>query len=51
MGQTVETLIDEHMQAGVHNIIFDGSSHASGVYLYRLMTPGLTATRKMLLIK
>ncbi|MBT4485076.1 MAG: T9SS type A sorting domain-containing protein, partial [Candidatus Latescibacteria bacterium] len=51
MGQTVETLVAGHMQAGMHNIMFDGSSHASGVYFYRLVTPGYTATRKMLLIK
>lgn len=51
MGQTVETLVERHMQAGAYNIMFDGSSYSSGVYLYRLMTPGYTATNKMLLIK
>jgi hypothetical protein len=30
---------------------FNGASLASGVYFYRLNTGGLTAARKMLLIK
>lgn len=51
MGQEVMSLIDENLAAGTHHIVFDGSSHASGVYFYYITAPGYTAARKMLLIK
>lgn len=51
MGQEVAHLVENRLPAGVHRIVFDGSSYSSGVYFYRLTAPGFIATRKMLLIK
>ena len=53
MGRIVETLIDQKPHsAGVHTIQFNGSTLASGVYLYRLETASsVLMTRRMLLIK
>ncbi len=51
LGNVVESLIDNELGAGYHEIIFDGSQLASGVYFYKLTTPKYTSARKMLLIK
>jgi len=50
-GQKVATLIDSHMSAGSHSVIFDGSDLGNGIYLYRLKSKGFTKTGKMLLMK
>lgn len=50
-GQRVATLAKGIHQHGSHNIVFDGSSLSSGVYLYRLQTSRQVFTRKMVLVK
>jgi hypothetical protein len=50
-GQTVETLVDGHLEAGRHALTWDGSNVASGVYFYRLEAADETVTRKMTLLK
>jgi hypothetical protein len=51
LGRVVATLLDGTRQAGVYSIVFDGSRLPSGVYLYRLSTPGKELTRTMTLLK
>ncbi len=51
MGRQIEVLADGTLPAGRHEFSFDGSRLASGIYIYRLTTPGKTITQKMLLIK
>jgi len=50
-GQKVATLVDQHMSAGKHSVIFDGSDFGSGVYLYRFKSERFEKMGKMLLIK
>ncbi len=50
-GELVSTLVDGQMTAGAHKVHFDGSAMASGVYFYTLENAGMTATRKMVLVK
>lgn len=50
-GRRVATLIDETLQAGSHERIWDASNLASGVYIARLITPEQTFVRKLTLIK
>ncbi|MCH8566708.1 MAG: DUF4397 domain-containing protein [Balneolales bacterium] len=50
-GRLVAELINEHRAAGVHQVRFDGSSFASGMYIYQLEAGFFSSTRKMLLIK
>jgi subtilisin family serine protease len=51
LGQRVTQLVDETLPAGSHSVVFDGSSLASGVYLYRLATDKSQISRKMVMIK
>jgi len=51
LGQLVETLVDQEMQSGYHEVNFDGSGLASGIYLYQLQAGEYISIRKMVLIK
>ena len=52
LGELVVKLInDEQFEAGYHQVIFENSSLASGVYIYRLMAGDYIGTKKMLIIK
>jgi uncharacterized protein (TIGR03790 family) len=51
LGQAVATLVDGVESPGVHVATFDGSSLASGLYIYRLKTSDFSSTHKMLLVK
>ena len=52
LGEKVATLVDEIRTEGLHEVRFDASSFASGVYLYRLKTArGLVDIKKMILIR
>jgi len=51
IGRKITTLLDEPIESGFHSVDFDGSSLASGMYLYRITTNEASITRKMLLIK
>jgi hypothetical protein len=55
-GRLVATLAEGWRDAGEHQVTFDGSKLASGVYLYRLTSSGsgttpTTVTGKMVLLK
>ncbi len=50
-GQKVATLVEGNLAAGTHKVTWDGRDHSSGVYFYRLDTPGFSDTRKMILLK
>jgi hypothetical protein len=56
LGQIVRTLVDQSQNAGEHLASWDGRDDAgrevsSGVYLYRLKSGDLLATRKLALIR
>jgi len=51
LGQLVETLVDREMESGYHEINFDASRLASGVYLYQLQSSDYISVKKMLLLK
>jgi hypothetical protein len=51
LGAEVTTLVHENMQAGYHDITFNGSNLASGVYFYRITAGDFTDVKKMVLIK
>ena len=49
-GRKVEELIDGWRDAGSHELTFDASNLASGIYFYRLETGDFSAVRKMILM-
>ena len=50
-GRELLVLADGVRKAGTHTVRFEGSSLASGVYLYRLAVRGTQVTRAMLLVR
>jgi len=50
-GREVSTLINQELNAGIHQIEFDGSNLPSGVYFYRLVAGSLSETKKVVLRK
>jgi hypothetical protein len=56
LGQRVSKLLDGPVEAGLHSVEWDGTDDsgrrvASGVYFYRLTSPTISETRKMVLLK
>lgn len=51
LGQLVSTVYEGRLSAGVHKYEWDGSTAASGVYLYRLTAGEYVESKKMLLLK
>ena len=51
LGKEIVTLVNDVKSAGVHEVSFDGSGLASGVYFYTLQTGKFTQTHKMILMK
>ncbi len=50
-GETVATLVNGEQAAGSYDTVFDASGLPSGVYLYRLTTPVVSQSRKMMILK
>jgi hypothetical protein len=50
LGQEVANLVNDTEEAGYHDVRFDGSGLASGVYFYRLRASDYVATKKLLLL-
>ena len=50
-GQVVARLVNGWQDAGSHNVAFDGTNLASGIYVYRLTAGGFNATGKLILLK
>jgi hypothetical protein len=51
LGGEVATLINKKLPAGWHEVVWDASGLAGGVYLYQLKTEGYVKTRKLVLMK
>jgi len=51
LGEHIGTIVETHQQAGNHEVSFDASRLASGVYIYRIQAGDFIQARKMLLVK
>ena len=51
LGREVSVLVNEKRDAGVHEVKFNGSGLASGMYFYRLQAGDFVQTRKFCLIR
>ncbi|MCD6163540.1 MAG: T9SS type A sorting domain-containing protein [candidate division Zixibacteria bacterium] len=50
-GAKVTTLVNEHMNAGSHEVVWNASDVASGVYFYKLTAGGVSETKQAVMIK
>jgi len=51
LGREVKTLLNEFRKAGHHEIEFNASQLASGMYVYRMTSGSFSQIRKMMLVK
>jgi endoglucanase len=51
VGKEISVLVDKFMTAGNHQVTFNATGLASGIYVYRLATDEHTITKKMLVLK
>ncbi|MDH7604099.1 MAG: CotH kinase family protein [Melioribacter sp.] len=51
LGNKVATLINEEKSAGKHYVKFNGKNLASGIYVYKLISPHVSLSKKMMLMK
>lgn len=51
LGREVATPVNRKLNAGVYEVPFDGTSMASGIYFFRLVTENYSETKRMVLIK
>ena len=51
LGQMVTKVVDREMVAGRHDVTFDASSMASGLYMYSISVNGFSDLKKMVLIR
>ena len=50
-GKHVETIVNNKMQAGAHEVTWNASAYSSGVYIYKIESESYSETKKMILIK
>ena len=50
-GKLVETLINNEMQAGAHDVTWNAANYSTGVYFYTIKTRSDSDVKKMMLIK
>ena len=51
LGRRISELINEKLQSGTYNAVFDGSNFTSGIYFYSLETESFRETKKFILLK
>lgn len=51
LGKEIATLINTSQDAGKHNVTFDASNLASGLYIYTINAGNFTSSKKMMLLK
>jgi hypothetical protein len=51
LGQIVETLLNQHMKAGNHEVEFNAQNLSSGIYYYRFKAGEFQDVKKMVVIK
>jgi hypothetical protein len=51
LGRRIAVLVDQEQDPGDHQVRFDGTGCAGGVYYYRIMTESFTQTRSCVLLR
>lgn len=51
LGEKIKTLFEGEATTGTHRLFFDAAGIPSGLYFYRLKTPGVSLTKKMVIMR
>lgn len=51
LGREVATLVNEKLESGSHEVVWNASKYSSGVYFYKLTAGSYTSTKKLVLMK
>jgi hypothetical protein len=51
IGREIQTLVNEQLQPGTYEVMFDGSNLASGIYFYQLKSENFSETKKLIITK
>ena len=51
LGMEISSLINESLQQGTYQAVFNGSDYSSGIYFYKLETDDFQETKRMILLK
>jgi hypothetical protein len=51
LGREVKTIINERLEAGIHQAEFDGGNLESGVYFYEIQANNFRDVKKLILLK
>jgi flagellar hook assembly protein FlgD len=51
LGEAMSELVNGDMEAGYHEVQFDGKNLSSGVYFYRMQAGSYVETKKLILTK
>ncbi|MCH8013108.1 MAG: T9SS type A sorting domain-containing protein [Candidatus Marinimicrobia bacterium] len=51
LGRKVETILNQHMDAGTHKLQWDASNVPTGIYFMKMVSGDFNQTRKMVLLK
>jgi hypothetical protein len=51
LGSEVKTLVNQEMDAGWYELLFNAAGYSSGFYIYRMQAGNYISTKKMLMIK
>lgn len=51
LGQQINELVDDNIEAGFHEVQFDASNLASGVYFSRMQAGAFVDTKTLLLVR
>jgi hypothetical protein len=51
LGREVKTLFNENAPAGIMAVDFKADGLASGIYIYKIVADGFTASKKLMLMK
>ena len=51
LGQNVATLVNQQLQPGTYEVVWNASQYASGVYFYKITSNDFAGVKKMLIVK
>ena len=51
LGQKIQTILDQEIEAGSHKIVFNSFGLSSGIYIYRMRTKDISITKKMVILR